>query len=98
MTATVDRSTTSLGRGMKYTHTLAARQKLREEVMPSARDVRDRVFKMHLNGEADVQAFLSAQSDYNEVVQLYLETAIRHRRAALALNTAIGKPVGREPP
>jgi outer membrane protein, heavy metal efflux system len=83
---------------LEYTHNLAARRRLKEEVLPSAKNVRDDTLRLFQSGEADVRSYLSAQSEYNDVVGDYLKAAIRSRRAALALNTAVGKRVLPEPP
>jgi outer membrane protein, heavy metal efflux system len=78
---------------LEYEHSLAARRRLREEVLPSARQVRDDTFRLFQGGEVDVRAYLSAQSEYDEVVHQSLKAAIRHRRGALALDTAVGRRV-----
>jgi outer membrane protein, heavy metal efflux system len=83
---------------LEYTHSLTARRQLRDEVLPSGRNVRDDTFRLFMSGEVDMQAYTSAQSEYNEVVCDYVKAAIRHRRAALAVNTAVGKRILPEPP
>jgi outer membrane protein TolC len=83
---------------LEYTHSLAAGRRLKEEVLPSAKNVRDDSFRLFQSGETDFQSYLSAQTEYNETVGDYIKAAIRHRRAALALNTAVGKRVLPEPP
>ncbi len=83
---------------LEFTHSLEARRRLREAALPSAKSVRDDVFRLFQAGEAEIQDCLSAQSEYNTVVQQYLTATIRHRRAALALNTAVGKRVLLLPP
>jgi outer membrane protein TolC len=75
---------------IEYTQGLEVQQRLREDVLPSAQRVRDETFKQFNDGEADIRAYLSAQSEYHGFVSDYLKAAIRHRRGALALNTAIG--------
>jgi hypothetical protein len=75
---------------MEYTQGLEVQRRLREDVLPSAQRVRDETFKQFNDGEADIRAYLSAQSEYHGFVSDYLKAAIRHRRGALALNTAIG--------
>ena len=78
---------------LEYTHSLTARRRLKEEVLPSAKNVRDESFRLFKAGEGDIQAYLHAQSDYNDVVADCLKAAIRHRRAALTLNTAVATRV-----
>jgi outer membrane protein, heavy metal efflux system len=82
---------------LEYSHSLSVERRLREELLPSARAARDRAYNLFHNGETDSQNYLRAQTDYNEVTQDYLKAAIRHRRAALGLNTAVGKGVLAEP-
>jgi outer membrane protein TolC len=83
---------------LEYTHSLAARRRLKDEVLPSAKSVRDDSSRLFQSGETDFQSYFSAQTEYNEVVGDYIKAAIRHRRAALALNTAAGNRVLPEPP
>ncbi len=75
---------------MIYTPSLAARRRLEEAILPSAKNVRDDSSRLFQSGETDLQSYLSAQSEYDEVAGDYLKVVIRHRRAALALNTAVG--------
>ncbi len=49
-----------------------------------------RLFKA---GTESVLTYLGAQKDYNDVVRQYLETAVRHRRSGLRLNTALGQRI-----
>jgi outer membrane protein, heavy metal efflux system len=35
----------------------------------------------------------NAQLDYNQVVKQYLDTAVRHRRSMLSLNTVVGRRI-----
>ena len=44
-------------------------------------------------GETSLLNYLDAQLDYNEVVKQYLDTAVRHRRSMLSLNTAVGRRI-----
>ena len=43
-----------------------------------------------VEGKADELTFLTAERDYDQVVRLYRDTLVRHRRAMLKLNTAVG--------
>jgi cobalt-zinc-cadmium efflux system outer membrane protein len=78
---------------LEYEQSLAIRRRLKEDVLPSARQVRDDALRLFQGGEVDARAYLGAQSEYNEVVHQSLKAAIRHRRGALALNTAVGSRV-----
>ena len=44
-------------------------------------------------GETSVLDFLEAQLAFNDVVKLYRDALVRHRRAILDLNTAVGERV-----
>ncbi len=44
-------------------------------------------------GEIDVLTFLDTQRRYNDSVKLYLDAAVRHRKAMLELNTAVGRRI-----
>ena len=45
---------------------------------------------MYLAGKADELAFLTAEHDYDQIVRQYLDVLVRHRRAMLKLDTAVG--------
>lgn len=66
---------------------------IRTQVLPALRQAiaaRENLFK---EGEVDVFAYLNEKRNYNEKGKAYLDSLARHRRAALALNTAIGKRI-----
>jgi cobalt-zinc-cadmium efflux system outer membrane protein len=68
-------------------------EELRDRVVPDAgqalKDVRDLLTK----GERSYSDYLNAQLDYNQIVEQYLDTAIRYRRSMLAINTVTGKRI-----
>lgn len=68
-------------------------QRIREQLEPAARSVRDTTFSLYKGGEKNLIDYLVAQQEYQTVVKQYLDTLIRHRRSMLALNTAIGQRV-----
>jgi cobalt-zinc-cadmium efflux system outer membrane protein len=74
----------------EYEVTRAAVQQVRDELLPSAQQVRDDTYRLFAGGEVNVVTYLNAQRDYNDSVKQYLDTAVRHRRSMLALNTAVG--------
>ena len=37
--------------------------------------------------------YINAQLDFNQVVKQFLDTAIRHRRSMLGINTAVGRRI-----
>lgn len=60
------------------------------EILPSARRVRDAAYRRWQGGETGILAFLDAQREFNERVREYRDAIVRHRRAVLDLNTAVG--------
>ncbi len=66
---------------------------LETEVRPEAAQVRDEVFKLYLAGARSILDYFDAQLDYNQVVKQYLDTAVRHRRSMLSLNTVVGRRI-----
>ena len=43
--------------------------------------------------QSSVLDYLDAQLDYNQIVKQYLDTAVRHRRSMLSLNTVVGRRI-----
>lgn len=74
---------------------LATRQSVErlDRVLPQAASVRDNAFTRWKGGETSIVDFLNAQRDYNDLVRQYRDTLIRHRRAMLDLNTAVGQRI-----
>jgi outer membrane protein, heavy metal efflux system len=66
---------------------------LKEHVEPTARLVRDNVRRLYTEGHVSLLDYLDAQQDYNQVVKQYLDTAVRHRRSMLSLNTVVGRRI-----
>jgi cobalt-zinc-cadmium efflux system outer membrane protein len=60
------------------------------EILPASRRVRDAAYRRWQGGETSMLAYLDAQRDFNERVRDYRDAIVRHRRAALDLNTAVG--------
>lgn len=67
--------------------------RIRHELEPAARQVRDDTMRLYRGGEVNVVVFLQEQRNYQDIVKQYLDTLIRHRRAMLALNTVLGQRV-----
>lgn len=63
---------------------------LENEILPSAKQVRDDTYKLFIAGELDLQAYLNAQREYNDAVRQYRDSVTRLRRASLAINTVVG--------
>ena len=74
----------------QYTVTRTAVERIERSLLPNARLEHDRANKLYVEGRSDELTFLSAERDYDQVVQLYRDTLVRHRRAMLKLNTAVG--------
>ncbi len=66
---------------------------LHDEVNPRALQVRDEVQRLYKEGARSVLDFLDAQLEYNQTVKQYLDTAVRHRRSMLSLNTVVGRRI-----
>jgi cobalt-zinc-cadmium efflux system outer membrane protein len=77
----------------QYAVTRDAVGRIRDDLLPSARQVRDDTYRLYTAGEVNVVVYLDAQRDYNDVVKQYLDAAVRHRRSTLALNTAVGQRI-----
>ncbi len=65
----------------------------RREIIPASEKMRDAAQTLYLQGEYSVLDFLEAQLAYNDVVKQYRDSMVRHRRAILDLNTAVGERV-----
>lgn len=63
------------------------------ELLPGVRSVRDDKQRLYASGGQAIDAFLSAQRDYNEVVRQYWQALARHRRGMLELNVAVGRRI-----
>jgi len=68
-------------------------ERIRKELEPAARLVRDDTLRLYQGGEVNVVAYLNAQREYQDTVKQYLDTVVRHRRAMLALNTVLGQRI-----
>jgi cobalt-zinc-cadmium efflux system outer membrane protein len=69
---------------------LAAVLEIEREILPAARRVRDSALRRFQGGNTGVIEYLEAQKDFNERVRDYRDSLVRHRRAMLDLNTAVG--------
>jgi cobalt-zinc-cadmium efflux system outer membrane protein len=65
----------------------------RNEIIPAATKMRDAAFRLYDKGETSVLDYLEAQLAFNEVVKQYRDALVRHRRAILDFNTALGERV-----
>jgi cobalt-zinc-cadmium efflux system outer membrane protein len=76
-----------------YSTTRTAVDRIERSLIPKARREHDRVNKLYLAGKAEELAFITAEHDFDQVVRQYRDTLVRHRRAMLRLNTAVGQRI-----
>jgi cobalt-zinc-cadmium efflux system outer membrane protein len=66
---------------------------LRNDVNPAALQVRNEARRLLEAGEKSLIDFIIAQQNFNQIVKQYLDTAIRHRRSMVNLNTVTGRRI-----
>jgi cobalt-zinc-cadmium efflux system outer membrane protein len=66
---------------------------MREDVVPGLERAKNDLFELYQEGEDPKIVFLNAQRKYNDAIKNYLDSAARHRRSALDLNTAVGQRI-----
>lgn len=76
---------------LEFQTTGDAVRRYQNDILPRARRIRDDSLRSYRAGTGNVLDFQAAQRDYNDVVRTYLETAVRHRRSMLRLNTVLGQ-------
>jgi outer membrane protein, heavy metal efflux system len=64
-----------------------------ENVVPGLKRAKDDLFELYREGEDPKIVFLNAQRKYNDAAKNYLDSAARHRRSALDLNTVVGQRI-----
>ena len=62
-----------------------------EKIVPTSLRIRNAAEQQLKQGEMSSPDFVEAQQDFNQVVASYRDALIRHRRAMLDLNTAVGE-------
>lgn len=77
----------------EYTSSADAVRQLEQEGLPLVERIRAESVRGYSEGKENLNAYLEARKDYGEMVRRYLETLVRHRRAMLKLNTAVGQRV-----
>jgi cobalt-zinc-cadmium efflux system outer membrane protein len=60
------------------------------EIVPASKRVRDTALRRFEEGLISALEYLEAQREFNDVVKQYRDGLVRHRRAMLDLNTAVG--------
>jgi cobalt-zinc-cadmium efflux system outer membrane protein len=68
-------------------------QRMRDHVLPDLKRAYQDRLRLFKEGEATKIVFLDSQRRYNEMAKAYLDAAVRHRRAMLALNTVVGQRI-----
>jgi cobalt-zinc-cadmium efflux system outer membrane protein len=68
-------------------------ERYERELLPGVRSVRDDQVRLYANGQLAIDAVLTAQRDYNDVLRQYREALVRHRRSMLELNSAVGRRI-----
>lgn len=68
-------------------------ERFEQDLLPGVRSVRADKYRLYRSGEQALDAFLTAQRDYNDTVRQYGEALARHRRGMLELNSAVGRRV-----
>lgn len=78
---------------IEYMASAQAVQQLEHEGLPLVDRIRAERLRGYGEGRENLNAYLDAQKDYSDMVRRYLDTVVRHRRAMLKLNTAVGQRV-----
>lgn len=75
---------------LEYGSSRGAVERIEREILPRAGRRLEDIRRLYTEGQENLDAYLNAQRDFNEVIRQYRDALIRHRRAMLALNTAVG--------
>lgn len=75
---------------LEYASSRAAVERIERAILPRAEHRLGDLRRLYTEGQENLDVYLNAQRDYNEVVRQYRDALIRHRRAMLAVNTAVG--------
>lgn len=79
------------GAAMEYAASREDVQRFEKEILPSVRRDRDDRYRQFTAGRLELDALLDAEKDYRESADQYVEALVRHRRAMLKLNAAVGQ-------
>ncbi len=93
--ASVERMVVSdvLNAAQELEQSLISVREFRTEIIPANGKMRDAAYRLYREGATSVLDYLEAQLAYNDVVKQYRDALVRHRRAILDLNTAVGERV-----
>jgi cobalt-zinc-cadmium efflux system outer membrane protein len=61
--------------------------------LKEAAEILRTAWDLYKSGDRDLQSYLDALSNYNDVAWMYRDALVRHRRAMLRLNTVVGRRV-----
>ncbi len=75
---------------LEYTTTRRVVERIEQHILPRAEHRLEDIKQLFTEGQENLDAYLNAQRDFNEVIRQYRDALIRHRRAMLTLNTVIG--------
>jgi cobalt-zinc-cadmium efflux system outer membrane protein len=78
---------------IEYTASRQAVQQYEGEGVPAAGRVAEAMYRQYLEKKEGIDALLEARATYGEMARLYREERVRHRRAMLKVNTAVGKRI-----
>ncbi len=93
--ASLERTVVSdvLDAAQELEQSLISVQEFKTEIIPANRRMRNAAFQLYDKGETSVLDYLEAQLAFNDVVKQYRDALVRHRRAILDLNTAVGERI-----
>jgi cobalt-zinc-cadmium efflux system outer membrane protein len=77
----------------EYRATRREVDELRTDVIPDATRIREQAYELYQTGVESAVDYINAQREFNLVAKQYLDTASRHRRAMLSVNTAVGQRI-----
>jgi cobalt-zinc-cadmium efflux system outer membrane protein len=73
-----------------YAVTRTAIERIERSLLPKANREHARVTRLYLAGQVPEAAYLVSERENDQVVRQYRDALVRHRRAMLRLNTAVG--------
>lgn len=79
-----------------WTEYVASRQAVEQyerQGLPAVRDVFEDKLRRYREGKEELATVLGMHKEQREMMRLYLEALVRHRRAMLKLNSAVGKRI-----
>jgi cobalt-zinc-cadmium efflux system outer membrane protein len=78
----------------EYAITKELMESFERDVLPSAKKAMADTERLYIEGEVpDIIPYLNSQLKYNDLIRLYRDTAVRHRRSMFGLNTAVGSRI-----